>query len=959
MKRYFLLLVITLLAYAPGFSQENDNEEEEESRYYISLRVIDKFTGDFIPSVDYVVMRSDSTVIYRGATDKAGNPNTSRSNGDIELNDPGTYTARFSKEGYEPQEVKFKIDRRSISGPQLQPIIMKKKPRQYELGEAVVTATKVKMVMRGDTIVYNADAFELQEGSMLDALVRLLPGVELRGGQITVNGRYVSSLLINGEDFFKGNPKIALDNLPSYYVDKVKVYERGEEDEYLMGRQENEERDIVMDVNLKKEYSVGWMANAEAAGGTEERYMMRLFGLRFTRNSRIALFGNVNNTNDTRTPGESGDWNPAWDLGNGRAQLKTGGLEYVLNDKYKEWKLQSNANVDYVDNRLQSETSSVTFMENGDVYGRQRYASRAKNLHAYTNHTLTIRKPNYFLSVNPELHYMKNRGRSSDIAAEFNDRIEEAYRGASLDSLYLRPGSNGFEDMLTHFVTNTAKTGNHEWKGSVRAHYSGKSFVADDRIRFTAGGDFSNYAGNTFSQYNLRYGKNADGMKPDFRNHYFDAPSNSYSFYAGGEYQLNFPSQLLLLFTYNYQQSYSSHTDNLFRLDRLDGWNSPEGAPAIGTLPSVTEGLMDVDNSEHGVLRSHVHKPAVELRYRKLSVGLPVKAEYASLDHWQNGKYHKSRHFWAVEPSVRYVIGRSVVFTYKYGVSAPALAYLLDVRNDRNPLSISLGNPNLKNTLSHRASLSHNSYATPGGKTRTLSWNANYVLTRRALSMARTYDRASGVSTWRPDNIDGNWHIDGSVDYSRALGKKQRFQLTAGAKTRYENNRDYISVDDKSAANSVRNLKAGGDLRGDYRLGNVSLGAVAALDYTYAFSSRPDFSTINVADFSYGLSALVHLPLKLELGTDITMFSRRGYDDNSMNDNNLVWNARLSRNFLKGGNLVVVLDGYDILGQISNVRRTVNAQGRVETWYNSLPSYFMTHIIYRLNRQPKKKGAAN
>lgn len=81
-----------------------------------------------------------------------------------------------------------------------------------------ISATKIKFYNKGDTIVYNADAFQLGEGSMLDALIRQLPGAELRNGQIYVNGKFVSSLLLNGKDFFKGNNQIMLDNLPTYMV---------------------------------------------------------------------------------------------------------------------------------------------------------------------------------------------------------------------------------------------------------------------------------------------------------------------------------------------------------------------------------------------------------------------------------------------------------------------------------------------------------------------------------------------------------------------------------------------------------------------------------------------------------------------------------------------------------------------------------------------------------------------
>ena len=97
-----------------------------------------------------------------------------------------------------------------------------------------------------------------------------------------------------------------------------------------------------------------------------------------------------------------------------------------------------------------------------------------------------------------------------------------------------------------------------------------------------------------------------------------------------------------------------------------------------------------------------------------------------------------------------------------------------------------------------------------------------------------------------------------------------------------------------------------------------------------------------------------NLPLKLQLSTDLTMFSRRGYELSSMNTNDLVWNARLSRTFFNG-NMTCFVDGFDILGNLSNIYRSVNAQGRTETRYNVVPRYVMFHLIYRLNIQPKKK----
>lgn len=151
----------------------------------------------------------------------------------------GDYLIRVTKNGYEttwhPVSLRNLYHReysRSI------PNIYIHKEKVINLNEVVVKATKVKFYIKGDTIVYNADAFQLAEGSMLDALIRQLPGAELRAnGKIFVNGRFVENLLLNGKDFFKGNNRVLLDNLPNYMVSKIDVYEKRGDDSEFLGRE--------------------------------------------------------------------------------------------------------------------------------------------------------------------------------------------------------------------------------------------------------------------------------------------------------------------------------------------------------------------------------------------------------------------------------------------------------------------------------------------------------------------------------------------------------------------------------------------------------------------------------------------------------------------------------------------------------------------------------------------------
>ena len=127
-----------------------------------------------------------------------------------------------------------------------------------------------------------------------------------------------------------------------------------------------------------------------------------------------------------------------------------------------------------------------------------------------------------------------------------------------------------------------------------------------------------------------------------------------------------------------------------------------------------------------------------------------------------------------------------------------------------------------------------------------------------------------------------------------------------------------------------------------------------SLTYQNSTSNRESFETLNVFTYHYGANAQLELPLGLQLSTDLTMYSRRGYSEPSMNTNELVWNARLAKRLMHG-NLTLMFDGFDLLGNLSNVRRTINAQGRTETFYNVIPSYGLFHAIYRLNKQPKNK----
>lgn len=166
----------------------------------------------------------------------------------------------------------------------------------------------MQVYYRADTIIYDATAFALPEGSMLDALIRQLPGAKLNeNGEIFVNGKKVDYLMLNGKNFFKGKNQIMLENLPYFSVQNIKVYNK-EKSEIEMALNPGKKHDFIMDVNLKRKYLRNYLGNAEMGIGTDNRWLTRLFTLLNGERNTIAIFTNNNNINEDTKPSQNGNW---------------------------------------------------------------------------------------------------------------------------------------------------------------------------------------------------------------------------------------------------------------------------------------------------------------------------------------------------------------------------------------------------------------------------------------------------------------------------------------------------------------------------------------------------------------------------------------------------------------------------------------------------------------------------
>lgn len=836
------------------------------------------------------------------------------------------------------------------------------------LSEVVVKATKVKFYVNGDTLVYNADAFELAEGSMLDALIQQLPSVELKsGGDIEVNGKHVDALLLNGKDFFNKDHRLMLDNLPSYMVKKVKAYDRSNEQLRMAGLPDDGNKEFVMDVQLKKEYSIGWIANAEAGAGTDDRFLGRLFALRFTPNSRLSFFANANNVSDDRKPGQNGDWSPLRQA-TGIRSVYDAGIDYNIDEKEGRWTTSGNVRTSYTEDDAEQHTSSENFLTGGNTFGRAYSKRHADNFKVSTGHEFNLYRRDKVLSylgLRPNFNYNRQHSRGESASAVFDDNLAGQWGKAWIDSI-MSPNAGYL--LLRHALNRTiseARGNGHSLNTGVDANAVFR-IPHNNHFVFNASGNisYSDEKRHAYDHYQLDYPNS--GTPTDRRNRY-DLNTNRSLNYGGIIGARRTEIGCLQLSTdYIYSHANRETNRSLYLLHLQEGFDGE-----LGTLPSANDlyKALDTSNSNQAEHTDDIHRLRFGYDYnssrrhswnliRQFRGNVEVRFERNQLD-YQRGRldtlFHRHTAFIQTDGDWRlFTRDQKKVFEVNFNtrISAPGMTYLLNIRDDSDPLRIVLGNTRLKNPQRYHLGTSYRRVLS-GERMWNVFGSAN--LAPRAIAMATFYNKQTGVHTVTPQNVNGNWDAHLGGGYNTPLDHKRLLSLATKTTFDYHHSVDLISTTAAPSRSIVSSYYANETLSLTYRPNaKLQVKGIGNLHYQHSTSDRKDFETINVLDFDYGLTAQVELPWSLQLATDLTMYSRRGYADLIMNTNEFVWNARLSKRFLHG-NLVCMLDGFDLLGNLSNVRRTINAQGRTETWNNVMPRYALLHIVYRLNKQPKKK----
>ncbi len=966
MKKLCTLLCIFLLSAAGVAAQD----------FIVTGTVTDKTTKEPIELVTVQLLRTDSTMVTGESTSADGNFR-------ITTKKPGKYIVKVSYVSYLSRFFDVQLTRNSNTAA-LGSITLE--TNDVALKQALVTKVAARVEQVGDTTMFNAAAYRTPEGATLEALVKQLPGVEVSDeGKIKWNGKEVQEFLVNGKDFFKGDTKIAMKNLPADMVSKLKAYDKKSDYTELTGIDDGEET-TVLDISTKRALNESWITNIDGGYGTEDRYSTRIFASRFTERTRVTAFGSMNNTGDRGFGGRG------FGGGAGLTASKSAGLSFNWeNDKKKKenhrLEVSGDVNWSHTDTDVLSKSSGETFLAQGgsSSFNNSHSMNENKSTSVHSNFRLKWH-PDSMTRINlrPNFSFSKSSRYSESQTATFNDDpyLDESIDDP-LDSLFNAYGEVIDSLSINHELKSIlVNTNTRRSLGDTKSTNTGATFNLvrnlgnkGRNISVDAGVNWSKSESESFSKSDIYYYQQ-NGGKNSKLNQYTTSPSKNWGYNAGLSYSEPLTKEWHLQLRYNFSYKYSDSDRELWDLAEDYSQKYPLGYIDEAVL---AQAVRDDENSQYATYEYFNHRANLGIRYNtktiKFNAGVNFDPETTKMDYKREGQNIDTvitRNVFNVSPQVRFRYNKTknnrLEIYFRGSSSQPSMTNLLDVVDDSNPLSVSMSNPGLKPSWNNNARFSFNGFNPESERGYMVS--ANWSQTLNSVSTLMVYDEKTGVSYTRPTNINGKWNANGNVMFNTSLGKKKLFSISTYTNLNYNNDVGYVSNaptttpdalpgtsefyreifrNARSEKSTTRSLGVGEMLNATYRVSWFDIGLNGNINYQHSRNDIQKNANLDTWNFSYGANANFNFSWGMGISTDINMSSRRGYAERSMNTNELIWNAQISQSFLKNRAATISLKFYDILQQQSNVSRSISAHMRSDTWNNAINSYCMLHFTYRLN----------
>ena len=920
---------------------------QEEERLTISGHLVDDVENEpVINATIQLFTLKDSTFVGGTMSDVQGNFS-------IVAPTNGAYRVKISYVSYET--IQREVTLRNGQNAELGTLTMKQE--SIVLKSAVVTAQAAQVVVKKDTLLFNPEAMRTPEGSAIEELIKRIPGAEVdEDGNITVNGKEVKKILLDGKEFMLGDIETAIKNIPVSIIQNIKFYDQQSDQARITGIEDGN-KETVLDFTIKKGMNRGYMTNLDIAGGTKDRYATRGMGSSFTDKTRFVLLGNANNKEEN-----AGWWNRRGL--NTRKMLGTN-LNYDDGNKLKV-DLSVRWNHRNGDNR-NNNTSENFYSQTSRTFSN----STSKSLSRSDNWNGNFRlewKPdtltNILLRANGA--YGTSDGTSTSTSATFNDD-PYLYVADPLVSLTPYDMSNPlYPYMVNHSVSASMNYGKNKnaW-GMLQLYRRLNPRGRNVTLRFEANGSdnksenvsnndvrlflVKNVAGEDSTYFTARY-----NTTPTTSSGYVVSATYSEPLWKGAHLQANYELRYSQNKSDRQTYDFSHEPQNIFSgivpvYRDWDSWLSP--------VENNLDNYFDRSLSRFSEYKNYTHNLRLTLRHWEekydYNVGFLVQPQHSNFIQDYRGVYVDTiRNVTNFTPTLdfhyKFSDQSNFWLHYRGDTRQPEMTQLLDITDDSNPLYITQGNPGLKPQFTNSLNAYYNNYIAK--YKRSIVLYANYRTTRNSISNLVRYNPDTGGSISRPENINGNWNVNAGITFNTALDSAAHWNVGTNTRVRYNNYVSYVAQHKADAQkNTSRSYNIFERLSAGYRNQWLEVTLDGNVTYQHTRNVLQPNANLDTWQFNYGGQFLVRLPLDIEVSSNLHERSRRGYNDPSMNTNELIWNGQISKSFLKSKSLVVALNFYDLLGQQSNYERSINATSRSDTEFNSINSYAMLHVRYRLN----------
>ena len=937
-----------LLMFVAAFSFAQDRK--------ISGTLIDKDTNEPLPQVTLQLLKTDSTFVGGTVSDDEGR---------FSLTAPksGKYLLKISSIGYVTMVKNLEMEGQKN-------LAMGKLTMQSDavmLKGAEVTALAQKVVLKEDTFVYNSSAYRVPEGSVAEELVKRIPGAQIDDdGKITINGKEVKKVKVGGKEFMTGDTQTAMKNLPTSIIESIKVYDEKSDLSRITGIDDGNE-ETTLDFSVKKGMNHGYMTNNDVAVGTHDRYAARLMGMYNNDVLAVRAFGNANNTGDRGFGGRG-----MGGFGRGNAGLNSSKMIGV-NINYEKTdllKIDGSVRWNHRDGDSRTISSSENFVSRSGSFSNslnQNY-SRSDSWNAqmrfeWTPDTMTN------IMFRPNLNFSKNDGRSWGTSASYNEDPYEYVDDPLAEEAISMLASQG---LMVNWRQNQGISYSDSKRVGGMLQFNRKFGSRGRNLTLRADASYNEGASKNFSTSNVHLFQIQDMLGNDstYQTNRFNlAPTKSYNYTLQTTYSEPLWKGAFLQFSYRFNYSFNKSDRQTFDFSNL-GEDFFSGLTPyyrqwdnyLNRLSQPYEAYRDSALSRYSEYKNYTHN--IELMFRKIhekynfNVGVMFQPQSSKFIQDYQGVYvDTTRTVFNVTPTLdfRYRFSKvsNLRINYRGSTSQPSMTQLLDIYDDSDPLNISRGNPGLKPSFTQSLNLFYNGYQQYHSMTEMTY--LRFTTTNNSISSMVTYDEKTGGRTTRPENINGNWNVNWGGMFNASIDSAGVWNVNTFTNLGYNNHVGYVSLDQTSSSvkNTTKETTVMERLGLSFRpvLGNW-FGEVELdgdVNYSHARNKLQASGNLDTWTFSYGGSMSLTAPWGTSIATDIHNRSRRGYNDQSMNTNELLWNAQISQTFLKGKNLTVMLQFYDILNQQSNFSRALSAMSRTDTWYNSINSYAMLHVVYRFN----------